>query len=781
MTIENLKNSEQNNLIERLAIQVNGIVQGVGFRPFVYNLAKDYQLKGFVKNTSEGVKIEVEGQAQQLADFLYNLEHSAPPLAEIIELDSHNVPVQNEKDFEIQASPLGMKHTTLISPDTCVCDDCLREMFDPDNRRFHYPFINCTNCGPRYTIIDGIPYDRPLTSMRNFKQCPKCQSEYDNPQDRRFHAQPNACQVCGPHVWFESGHNLGLNEETITESAAIEKGIEVLSQGQILAVKGLGGFHLVVDATNDNAVQRLRQRKNREAKPLAIMVLDIDTAKLLVEMSPEEEELLLSSQRPIVLLRERVNDVIAGAVAPGNSRLGIMLPYTPLHFLLLSRLQKRLSAQKETESMPAVLVMTSANLSEEPIVLDNDEAGNRLKDIADHFLFHNRDILIRVDDSVTVHLHKQRRFFRRSRGYVPRPVFLKSSGIPVLAVGGELKNTLCLVKTNQAFVSQHIGDLENLEAFNFFKETAAHLQRILETKPELIVHDLHPQYLSTQWAKEQSDIPIIGVQHHHAHLASCMAEWKLDQPVIGLIMDGTGYGLDKTIWGGEVLIGDYKNYQRYAYFEPHPLPGGDAAIKAPWRTAVSYLYKTFAADLPDLPFMKDQPVKQIIQMVSGGLNSPLTSSCGRLFDAVAAMSGGKTSVKYEAQAAIEFMQAVENLNEKPFDFDLSARNDQQLMLISPIIKSIVKAVQEGESIAIISSRFHRTMIELFKTIALKASRYSGVKDVIISGGVFQNEVLFSGLIPELEKLGLKVYTHVQLPCNDGGISLGQAMIGRMTI
>ncbi len=758
--------SGKQNKQARKHIEVNGIVQGVGFRPFVFNLARSFHLTGFVTNTSNGVIVEVEGPEKSIERFLEALPAKKPPLAEIISVESSDVPLQHSTAFTIIASIDSADNQTLIAPDIAICDDCLRELRDPNDRRYQYPFINCTNCGPRFTIIKRIPYDRPNTSMASFTMCSQCQKEYDDPSNRRFHAQPNACPDCGPFVWLES---VKSQNRLALKSEAVERTVDLLLQGQIVAIKGLGGFHLACDATNEQAVQRLRVRKNREQKPFAIMVPDLKTAQALVDFTRIEQELLRSPQRPIVLLKKRQPNPVAAAVAPHNQRLGIMLPYTPLHYLIFDALTKRVPPSK-----PVVLVMTSANRSEEPIVIDNQEARQRLADIADFLLLHNRDILIRADDSVVAQFNNQLTFFRRSRGYVPRPVFLKLDvQKTVLGTGGELKNTICLSKGRRAFLSQHIGDLENLRANRFFEDTIQHFEDILQTKPELIVCDLHPGYFSTQWAEQQSKAPVIKVQHHHAHLAACLAEWQLDEPVIGVILDGTGFGYDGTIWGGEFLIGDFTRVERMACFKPLPLPGGTVAIKQPWRMALSYLYQTFKQDLPPLPWLKNKPVSLIIQQIQKGLNAPLTSSCGRLFDAAAVISGGRQQIHYEAQAAIEFTQAVTHTNVEPLEFE----GDLPYISFEPVIKNLVTLVLQGKSFSELAAYFHVTLAHWLKEATLKVAQQTGLKKVVLSGGVFQNEVLLHLLTLLLKKHHLKVFTHHQVPPNDGGIALGQCAIG----
>ncbi len=749
----------------RRRIRVNGIVQGVGFRPFVFNLAQSLDLSGFVTNTSDGVLIEVQGPAQALNAFVRRLQNELPPLAEIIALRQNEIPVQEETDFRIKASVDSNRNETLISPDIAICDDCLRELRDPTNRRYHYPFINCTNCGPRFTIIRKIPYDRPNTTMATFKMCPQCQAEYDDPGNRRFHAQPNACAQCGPHTWLEQAGQSGIQSE---KEQSLRQAVQALLDGKIVAIKGLGGFHLAVDATDEAAVQRLRRRKNREEKPLALMLPDLPTAKKIVHISDAEAQLLVSPQRPIVLLLKKADIPIAPSVAPQNKRLGIMLPYTPLHYLIFDLLH-----EQAPHKFPA-LVMTSANRSEEPIVIENDDARQRLRDIADLLLLHNRPILVRTDDSVVARFENQTVFFRRSRGYVPRPVFLNDQAPGVLAVGGELKNIICLTKGNRAFLSQHIGDLENVRAFDFFEQTIAHFQDILQTRPEAIACDLHPGYFSTQWAERQTDVPVFKVQHHHAHLASVLAEWQTDEPAIGIILDGTGYGYDGTIWGGEILIGHLTQVRRFAYLEPMPLPGGDAAIKQPWRTALGYLYKTFGDELPDLPFLRGRPVRLILEMIDKNLNSPLTSSCGRLFDAVSVIGGGRTEIHYEAQAAIEFMQAVPSTSPKPLDYEIAVPE----LPLKPIIRSVTQQALSGLGFAELAARFHRTLGLLLAEVAQQARQQSGLQKIVLSGGVFQNEVLFSFLLNELKRRGFQVLTHRQVPPNDGGLALGQAAVAR---
>ncbi|MCX5863966.1 MAG: carbamoyltransferase HypF [Deltaproteobacteria bacterium] len=746
---------------ERWKISVSGIVQGVGFRPFVYRLALARGLKGFVANTPDGVALEVQGQTAQLEDFLVALREEAPPLAQVGEISSAPIPLCHDGEFTLRHSTASGPVSTLISPDVAVCEDCLAEFFSPADRRFRYPFINCTNCGPRYTIVERIPYDRPHTTMRGFAMCGPCQREYDDPANRRFHAQPNCCPDCGPQLSLveADGQQVAVREEVLGEV------LRRLEAGEIVAVKGVGGFHLAVDAANSQAVQRLRQRKGREAKPLAVMVPDLAMARKVCRLEALEEQALVSQERPIVLAAKNVGHGLADEIAPGYDQFGLMLPYAPLHQLLL-------------QGSARVLVMTSANRSEEPICIENDEAVQRLNGIADCFLLHDRGIHLPCDDSVVALQAGMIRQVRRSRGFAPKPIGLAEAGAMVLGVGAELKNTVCLLKEKQAFCSQHIGDLKNLEAYRVFQQSLSQLAALFEITPTLIVHDLHPQYLSSRWAQEQT-VPTLAVQHHHAHLAACLAENRQDGPAIGIILDGTGYGPDQTIWGGEVLLGDACGYQRFSSLEALPLPGGDAAVQAPWRTALSYLHAAYGDNLPDLPFLMGHECGPILAMVEKGVNSPLTSSCGRLFDAVAAMSGGRQIIQYEAQAAIELMQmAGGRLGKEGFPCEVYEENAMLKISVRSLIRAVANAVQSGMAQSEISRKFHAGLVAVFTRVAEEARRRENINTVALSGGVFQNRLLLEGMAASLGSSGFQVLFHKELPCNDACISLGQAVIGR---
>jgi len=759
----------------RRQIEVSGIVQGVGFRPYIYRLATGRHLSGTIRNTSAGVTIEIQGPAETVQDFVEHLPTDAPPLARITNFAVHDVPclavqIGGDQDFRIVHSHEGEEVRTLISPDVAICADCMREMFDSNDRRYRYPFINCTNCGPRFTIIRDIPYDRPSTSMAMFPMCAACVAEYENPLDRRFHAQPNACWECGPRVelWDKSGRRIHGRDPVV-------EAVSGLHAGLVVAVKGLGGFHLAVDATNAAAVALLRQRKSRVEKPFAVMVPDLQAAEEICELDGAARAVLQSIQRPIVLLPKKTPSLIPDEVAPFNHYLGIFLPYTPLQYLLLA------------EGGFKALVMTSGNLSEEPIAIDNREAVDRLPGLADYFLVHNRDILLRCDDSVVRVTGGVMRQIRRSRGFVPVPVFLKDNQPSVLAVGGELKNTICLTKGKHAFLSQHVGDLENVESYRFFHEAIDHLERILEIRPEIIAYDIHPDYFSTKWALQQSGVKLVGVQHHHAHIASCMAENHLDGRVIGFALDGTGYGTDGNIWGGEVLMAGYEGFERAAHFEYVPLPGGAAAIREPWRMAIGYLAHHFGREFLklDIPFVRQlnpAKVEFLLHMMEQGLNSPLTSSCGRLFDAVAALIGIRQRVNYEAQAAIELEMAMASSEisspEKDTAYPMTLVPDGDHWIISTrlLFEALLDDLGRSLPVAVISRRFHNGLVEGLVGLATFLRKKNALNYVCLSGGTFHNIYLSQRLEARLSEVGFEVFTQREVPSGDGGLSLGQAVV-----
>ena len=744
-----------------LRVAVSGIVQGVGFRPFVFQQAVRLGLAGEVANTSGGVAIHLEGAPTAVAAFVDALHHQPPPLARITAIETAEAALRHLDAFQIVHSQRAAARATLISPDVAVCDDCLAELFDPADRRCRYPFINCTNCGPRYTIIDDVPYDRPHTSMRHFTMCAACQAEYDDPTNRRFHAQPNACAACGPQVTLcgADGRPLAV-DDAITETA------RRLKAGRIAAVKGLGGFHLAVDALNPAAVQRLRQRKGREEKPFALMVPDIQTAGRLVRLDAESIALLTSLQRPIVLLPQRADHPVAEAVAPHNRYFGIMLAYTPLHHLLL-------------DCGFTALVMTSANLSEEPICIDNRDAFERLGAIADDFLIHDRDIYLRSDDSIVRHLAGAARFVRRSRGYVPVPIFLRRALPPLLACGAGLKNTVCITRGTEAFVSQHIGDLENLATYEFLELTVRHLERILDVTPQIVAHDRHPDYLSTRYALTRTGVRRVAVQHHHAHIVSVMAEHGLDGPLLGLALDGTGYGDDGAVWGGEVLVAEAARFERAAHLAYVPMPGGDRAVKEPWRMAVSYLQDAFGDgwSAHDLPLFQCEPADRLAvaaKMARRGFNAPPTSSLGRLFDGVAAICGLRSRVNFEGQAAMELEMAADPEADGHYPYELPP-GATRAVATAPLIRAVVADMTRGVPVPVVAGRFHRTLVNLFADICTLLRDETGLDRVALSGGVFQNALLLEGMVRALGNAGFAVYTPHLVPANDGGIALGQAL------
>jgi len=763
--------------IQRQRIIIQGIVQGVGFRPFVYGQALRNGLVGFVLNDSQGVTIEIEGTSAALDSFQRALREEAPPLARIDSIVTEQVPPCHETAFIIAHSQAGNERQALISPDTATCNDCLHELFDPSNRRYGYPFINCTNCGPRFTIVQDVPYDRNKTTMRDFPLCPLCQAEYEDPLNRRFHAQPNACPVCGPQVQL-------LDWEDHSFPNPITTAAQQLAAGKILAIKGLGGYHLASDALNGEVVQRLRQRKHREAKPFALMVPDLATARQLCTVSDAEATLLQSYRRPIVLLQQLQHCPVAPGVAPAYNTLGIMLPYTPLHHLLLHAY-----AEVTEPGSLVVLVMTSGNLSDEPIAYQDDDARARLGSIADGILTSNRAIHMRCDDSVTRINAGGTQFLRRSRGHAPEPIPLSFDfPLPLLACGGHLKNTFCLGKGRQAFVSHHIGDLENLETLTSFKEGITHFQNLFDIYPEAIAYDLHPEYLATKYALA-TDIPRkIGIQHHHAHIASVIAEHGLAGPVIGVAADGTGYGTDGAIWGCEIMTADLLGFERQAHLRYVPLPGGEQAVRQPWRMAAVYLTQAYGDAFPALTIPFTQQLDRskwhvLAQMIARNLNCPPTSSLGRLFDAVAALLGLPAGVPqagtlYEGQAAIELeVQASQSMHMETGIYPFTSEGQAPAVLdVTPLIRAIVSDIQQNVAVPEIAYRFHLTIAALLAQACDKTRAQTGLNIVALSGGVFQNRLLLEQLIFRLEAMAFQVYVNQRVPPNDGGLSLGQIAI-----
>ncbi len=799
----------------RVAVRVEGVVQGVGFRPFVYALATRLGLGGFVGNDVDGVFAEVEGSDAAVSAFLRELKRDAPPLARIERVTTRRLPASepasrspdhgptsrppNEEPasrlpiggsatFSIIASEPGGRRRALVPPDTATCADCLRELADPGDRRFGYPFINCTNCGPRFTIVRDVPYDRPLTTMAGFTMCERCASEYHDPADRRFHAQPVCCPACGPALTLIDPSGSSIMGEPVETAARL------LRDGRVLAVKGLGGYHLAVDGTGEDAARTLRARKHREDKPFAVLVADLDSAGELCEVTDAAAGLLTSAARPIVLLPKRPDTEIAAAVAPGNRQLGVMLPYTPLHHLLMAATARP-------------LVLTSGNVSDEPIAYRDEDALSRLGGIADAFLTHDRPIHIRTDDSVA-RVHDGRpALLRRSRGYVPSPITMhRPFQRMVLACGAELKNTFCLAKDQRAFVSPHIGDLENAETLRSFTEGIAHFKRLFDIEPEVVAHDLHPEYLSTKYALDLDGAELRGVQHHHAHIASCLADNGTDGPVIGVAFDGTGYGTDGTIWGGEFLVADLAGFERAGHLATVPMPGGAAAIKEPWRMAAVYLDAAFDGAPPDgldVIARNAERWPAVLAMASKGINSPVTSSAGRLFDAVAALLGIRDTINYEGQSAVELEQFASpqeaNWYRARMSGDGTDRNDgTEPIQATPdqagrhkagmpsygtfcvngvdLVRAAADDLLAGVRREVIAARFHNGVAAAIAAGCVLTQERSGLSTVALSGGVFQNLLLLRETERLLTAHGLTVLTHSRVPCNDGGISLGQAVI-----
>ena len=721
--------------MQRLRITLRGAVQGVGFRPFVYRLATEMSLTGWVLNSSSGLVVEVEGAAEELRRFEQRIELERPKASVVSVRESEWLPPEGSTKFEIHHSDTDSTKSVNVLPDLATCDDCRNELFDPANRRFQYPFTNCTNCGPRYTIVVDIPYDRPNTTMREFVLCPECREEYENPANRRFHAQPNACPVCGPKL-----------DGTIAETAA------ALRKGEIVALKGIGGFQLLVDARQPAAVARLRQRKHREEKPFALMMPSLKMAYEYCEIAPTEVELLESQAAPIVLLRPKPGTDIAGNVAHCSPYLGVMLPYSPLHHLLM-------------QLCPFPLIATSGNRSDEPIAIANDEATTRLKDIADHFLMHNRPIVRACDDSVVRLTRGRAGILRRARGYAPLGIRVGRELPPVLAVGGHLKNTVAIAVGNDVFLSQHIGDLETLEARQAFERAIEDLCRLYSFKPEAVVCDLHPDYASTHRA-EKSGLPIIRIQHHQAHVAACAAENGVEGPYLGVSWDGTGYGLDGAIWGGEFFHVDADKYDRIAHLRPFGLPGGDAAVREGWRSAASLFFEDFGgSECGDSRLPAEQNVAKIRDMLARGINTVPTTSVGRLFDAVASIIGVAHQNRFEGQAAMLLENEIGALRtEEAYPLQ---RGDW-----APLISEVLRDKRAGVPVSVIAARFHNALVNWIVEVAASV----GLKQIVLSGGVFQNRYLTERAAAVLESHGYVVHTHQRVPPNDGGIALGQAVM-----
>jgi hydrogenase maturation protein HypF len=751
-------------------IKVKGIVQGVGFRPFVFNLAEKYHLAGWVRNSSSGVEITVSGVDADIESFTSEIRGNPPSLAHIESITTQEIPRQTFIGFVIQPSLEEEGARVPISPDMSICPDCHRELFSPTDRRFRYPFINCTNCGPRFSIIKDIPYDRPKTTMVGFELCSDCRKEYEVPRDRRFHAQPVACHVCGPQVWFSAqGETLAQKE------AAIQLTREWLRAGKIVAIKGLGGFHLACDASNAQAVRTLRDRKKRSDKPFALMAFSVDIIRQYCEVSPSEEALLASPQHPIVLLRQKQNVQIAPDTAPGQNHLGFMLPYTPLHLLLL----------EPVEGYPTAFIMTSGNLSEEPVAYEDEEASQRLAGIADGFLLNDRPIHMRVDDSVARVVSDAPYLIRRSRGYAPQPITLPISTGQILACGAELKNTFCLSAGQQAYISHHIGDLENFETLTSFETGIEHFKTLFRISPELIAADLHPDYLSSRYAVELSQrtgLTIVQVQHHHAHLASCLADngWDSTAPVIGLTFDGTGLGTDSAIWGGEVLVGGYAGFERRFHLAELPLPGGDAAIRHPARIALAYLAGCgLEADvnLPPMQALCSEERTVLRSQIEHRINTPLTTSMGRLFDAVSALIGVRQTATYEGQAAIELENICDPLENGSYAIPM----EKDVILVRALLEQVLHDWSAGVPNPIISARFHNGLARLALELCEQIRRDTSICTVALSGGVWQNMTLLSKTLALLNQVNFQPLIHHQVPANDGGISLGQVMVAHYQV
>lgn len=744
--------------MQRLKVNIKGIVQGVGFRPFVYNLAQGLELGGWVLNNSQGVELEIEGSDDGVTAFLHKLKHAAPPLAVIDDVIITPCSLQGARKFYIKQSRAQEVNRAWVSPDVATCKDCQREIADPNDKRYGYAFTNCTNCGPRYSIIKDVPYDRIATTMAKFPMCASCQAEYNDPQNRRFHAEPNACPVCGPHYRLVSQAGELVGHDVFNKVRSL------IAEGFIVAIKGLGGYHLACDARNEQAVAQLRSRKIREDKPLAVMCGSLEAVEELCLVSVAEEKLLTGTSRPIVLLRKKDSYDLAASITPGNAYLGVLLPYTPAHWLLLK--------PKD------VWVMTSGNVSDEPIAYDDQDAVARLAGIADYFLIHNRDIHMPCDDSVVRVVTAQQSILRRSRGFAPAPLKLSREISSILAVGGEVKNTFCLTQGAFVFMSPHIGDLENLVTYHAYLASIAHFEKLFAVTPQVVAYDLHPDYLATKYALTLN-IPQVGVQHHHAHIASVLAEHGVREQVIGVAFDGTGYGSDGTLWGGEFLLADCREFVRVGHCRYLPLPGGAKAIKEPWRLAAWVLYNLYGKEFVnfDMPLARNLPNTWQLMMdaTSKGINAPLSSSAGRLFDVAAGILGLGTVIHYEGQAAVELELAAQTIPGQPLPYTIS-QDQPRILDFMPTFAAMTQAVRQGTNVNFLAACFHLTVALAVVEMVQLIGQDTGLKTVALSGGVWQNIILLKKVVGMLQQDGFNVYTNQRVPLNDGGLALGQAVV-----
>jgi len=755
--------------MKRTLIKIEGIVQGVGFRPFVYNLANYMNLAGHVLNHGKGVEIEIQGPEKSVDAFAQRVMNEAPPMAHIIKLEEVSIELKSTRGFSIEKSMGEGEKSALIAPDSDVCKQCIRELFDPQNRRYRYPFISCTDCGPRYSIITDIPYDRPNTTMGRFSMCSECRAEYESPQNRRFHAQPIGCHSCGPRLTYRDSNFKPASYTDPLEATMIQ-----LKRGHVVAIKGIGGYHLAVNALDEKAVHRLRELKKRDEKPFAVMFPSYGALIPFIMENDTVRSLLESHSRPIILVEKKYSRLMKSA-SPRNRYIGAMLPYTPLHHLIMS------------DAFLGAMIMTSANNSDEPIVFKDEDALEKLGGVADAFLTHDREIHTREDDSIERPMSHGSVVLRRSRGYAPVPIMLNREYPSILAVGGDLKNTFCLIKGSKAFLSQHIGDLKHKSVYEALGETIERFMRLLDIKEvEAVAHDMHPDYMSSHWASEQKMAPTVAVQHHHAHMVSLMAETHQEGEAIGIIFDGTGYGEDGGIWGGEFLVGGINGYQRMGSVSPVPLPGGDKAIQEPWRVALAILGGIYGPNIPRMPLswlieLSEDTKNNILKMATNRLNSPLSHGMGRMFDAASALVGIRSKITFEGQAALELEMALENPVEEGYPMGVVENDGLPILDFYPVFQALVEDVIREKPTEFIAARFHQAVVQGAATVAMRLKKQTGLDRVFLSGGVFQNRYVSDRLGQRLREDGFTVFRHRRVPPNDGGIALGQALIAGQRI